>query len=194
MTAQDAQRLQAHAPGKLEDWLELVPVREVDMVGEPETVIETDSGRRVLMLKFVHGGCVFLTERGCSVHPVGPRACRAYPFDRPTDQLVPLGRHPSALCPPETGIDTLSGLGVDHESTLSLEPGRAEGATTEDAKTERVQWRREVQSRDVELHRYAKRISVYNFRQSLRLRMGLGRNGSAHFLHWVTDVTPEEPT
>jgi len=54
----------------------------------------------ILTLKAVEGRCIFLTDRGCSIHSFKPIACRTYPVYIPgtyLDPECPLSRYPELL-------------------------------------------------------------------------------------------------
>lgn len=154
MTDQDVLRLKSAIGDDMSHYLELLDVAQLDMIGEPETVVETRAGRQVLVLQHEAGGCVFLGPSGCTVHPHRPRACRAYPYDRPESTEHQIGLHPAPLCPPETGfLQVLDDHGVDPTQ-------------------ERQRHFIEVAERDRELHGYADLVMSYNRKQRLRRRLG----------------------
>jgi Fe-S-cluster containining protein len=154
LTDQDVERMRPVAPQNESDWLDMVPVAALDMEGEPETVVETRQGRRVLVLRHVQGGCVFLGPQGCTVHAERPRSCRSYPYDRPQNSDSRLGLHPEPLCPVETGIRDLVQQTV---AAQALEQQR--------------EFELEIQTRDEELRSYAEFVTQYNRKQRVRLRL-----------------------
>lgn len=178
VTDQDVARLKLSAGDDVSEWLELVAAEQLDMIGEPETVVETRLGRRVLVLKHVDNACVFLGPAGCRVHPLRPRACRAYPYDRPTtsNEGQPLkhpnavGLHPAPLCPPETGYLRI----VDDKISAYHD--------------ERQAHLREVKERDLELSSYAELVMNYNRKQRLRQRLGRRAWDGNVFLQMLYDA------
>jgi len=182
VTDQDVSRLKSSVDDAVSEWLELVAAEQLDMIGEPETVVETRSGRCVMVLKHMDNACVFLGPAGCRVHPLRPRACRAYPYDRPTTskQRQPgpyqnaLGLHPAPLCPPETGY-----LRVFDDKKPAYHDERQEHL-------------REVNERDLELSNYAELVMKYNRKQRLRQRLGrLAWDGTV-FLQMLYDAKLQE--
>lgn len=87
VTDADVRRLNAGIqPRPFAEWLEWMTPSEVDMTGEPETFVELPVGRRLLVLRHVENGCVFLQDNRCTLYASRPRSCRLYPWD------VQLGR------------------------------------------------------------------------------------------------------
>lgn len=87
VTDADVRRLNAGIqPRPFAEWLEWMTPSEVDMTGEPETFVELPVGRRLLVLRHVENGCVFLQDNRCTPYASRPRSCRLYPWD------VQLGR------------------------------------------------------------------------------------------------------
>lgn len=82
VTSFDVARLVAatgRTASELVDWL---APHEVDMTGEPESFVELDEGRRLLVLAQASGACRLLgTDNLCSVYSARPLDCRAFPFD-----------------------------------------------------------------------------------------------------------------
>lgn len=117
----------------LEDWTELLSAEEVDIENEPESIALVREGRRLLVLKHRDGACVFLDrERGCTVHPFRPAACRAYPFDRSDERPGEiLGLHPEFVCPPETQAGDMVGADARNPSAA----GFLEAIATRDAES-----------------------------------------------------------
>jgi uncharacterized protein len=47
-----------------------------------DTFFDLNDDRRHLKTKAtMHGGCIFVDEHGCRVHPVRPRQCRTFPYE-----------------------------------------------------------------------------------------------------------------
>jgi Fe-S-cluster containining protein len=166
ITATDLRRLKkAESPrcdSSIDDWVEWLSPEAVDMTGEPETFVQTQNGRRLLVLRHNSWGCVFLNrEGGCSIHSARPSACRTYPFDRPdpADSSL-LGLVPGQLCPRQTGYsDTAAGCGSDT-------PEFVDALTT----------------RDRDLSAYAELVSRWNSRQRTRLRLGRRAQSGRDFI------------
>lgn len=54
---------------------------DIDMAGEPESFVELDVGRKILLLRHEGGGCHLLNGAGrCSEYAARPAACAAYPY------------------------------------------------------------------------------------------------------------------
>jgi len=85
-------------------------------------------GGGVLLRVRPDGGCVFLTERGCGVHPDRPLACRLYPLGRNIDAQ---GRERFGHLPPHpqtAGVYGRDGTVGDYLSRQGVEPYFAVGA------------------------------------------------------------------
>ena len=174
LTDQDLLRLKSALGDDVSRWLEMLDATQLDMIGEPETVVETRAGRQVLVFKHNEEGCVFLGSGGCTVHPHRPRACRSYPYDRPENAEQSIGLHPAPLCPPETGfLRVLDDQSGDHTQ-------------------ERHQYGLEVQERDRELHSYAELVMSYNRKQRLRRRLGRLPSEGEVFLRMLSGSTSHD--
>lgn len=160
LTQTDVRRLKEGGQSP-EEFTEFLSPDEVDMGEEPESFARLKQGRRVLMLRHVESGCVFLGEHGCGVHPLRPSACRTYPYDRPDDDEA-LGLVPGALCPPETGVLV----------TLRKKPPHQDAQEFVSA----------VQKRDHESKQHAEWIARFNVRQNTRVRLGRTPQTEAEFL------------
>jgi Fe-S-cluster containining protein len=67
------------APSELVDWL---APEAVDMTGEPQSFVELDAGRRLLVLARQGDACRLLGDDNlCRAYAARPRDCRAFPFD-----------------------------------------------------------------------------------------------------------------
>jgi Fe-S-cluster containining protein len=81
ITHRDLQRLSRAAARPIESFVEWLAPDEIDMSGEPETFLELDVGRRLLLLRHEDGACHLLTSEGrCSEYAARPSACAAYPY------------------------------------------------------------------------------------------------------------------
>jgi len=82
VTGLDVARL-AHATGSAPDQLVawLAP-DAVDMTGEPNSFVELDKGRRLMVLRQHDGACHLLgADNRCGAYAARPRDCFAFPFD-----------------------------------------------------------------------------------------------------------------
>lgn len=81
VTHLDVARLQVatgEAAAALVDWL---APDDVDMTGEPESFVELNVGRRLMVLAQTAGACRWLDESfRCRVYAARPSDCRTYPF------------------------------------------------------------------------------------------------------------------
>ncbi len=67
------------APHELVAWL---APDAVDMTGEPQSFVELDAGRRLMVLRQRDGACHLLgADNQCRVYAARPQDCRAFPFD-----------------------------------------------------------------------------------------------------------------
>jgi Fe-S-cluster containining protein len=61
--------------------VELLAPNDIDMSGEPDSFVELNVGRRLIVLRHEGNGCRFLSLSGdCSIYDVRPTTCAAYPF------------------------------------------------------------------------------------------------------------------
>lgn len=178
VTRADVARLATRTHLAPSEFVALRTPDEVDVVGEPESLIDLREGLRVLVLAQKDGACVFLQRapdgsEGCSVHPARPSSCRAYPFDRPDSSTALLGLHPGTLCPKETG----------HEDVLLQDDESARAFASV------------VALRDRELSLYASWLEAFNRRQRLRRRLQKPGRGREQFLALLlADETADEPS
>lgn len=184
VTLDDVARLSVDAT--LEEYLELVDLEHVDMIGEPETVVKLREGRRLLVLKHRQltsgeSACIFLHDEGsCTLHQQRPLSCRSYPYDRSdAPGLSVLGLHPRPMCPEETGI------------FVSLEK-----QATEDPLV--LQFMEVIRKRDEEASIHAEWIQEWNRRQKIRVKLGRAPKDESAFLSAVRTAAarrrPKEPT
>lgn len=165
------QRLRAHTGLEPRAFVQLCSPDEVDLEGEPESLVHLPEGDRLPALAQDGGGaCTFLRQEAegravCTVHDARPRSCRAYPFDRPASASTDLGLHPAALCPPEVG----------HLQVLS-------------EADQRPLWVATVQERDRELERHAEWVARWNQHQRLRSRLGKPRRSADEFLRLLGEA------
>ena len=171
MTGRDLDRLSEGAL-RVEQSVELLPTEEIDIEGEPESVVWLREGRRVLVLRHRShpegSGCMYLTEAGCTIHSHRPAACRAYPFDRPDRTRSP-GVHPALVCPDETGVH------------LPLHDEEARG------------WVNAVEQRDREAHEYCAWLRKWNLRQQSRVRLGKALLSWSDFLQALVNRSSHSP-
>ena len=70
----------------------------VDMTGEPQSFVELEAGRRLMVLAQHGGACRLLgADNLCSAYAARPRDCRAFPFDFAPAPSAPLGRRLALL-------------------------------------------------------------------------------------------------
>lgn len=81
LTHHDLRRLTEHAGQAAPRFVEWLAPDEIDMAGEPESFVELDVGRRLMVLRHEAGGCHLLNGDGlCSQYAARPAVCAAYPF------------------------------------------------------------------------------------------------------------------
>jgi Fe-S-cluster containining protein len=80
--------------------VELLAPNDIDMSGEPDSFVELNIGRRLIVLRHDGNGCRFLRSSGdCSIYDVRPITCAAYPFTVEREQERPYLRVlPDAPC------------------------------------------------------------------------------------------------
>ncbi len=145
----------------IEERLEWLSPQQVDMSGEPETFVELNVGRRLLVLRQVSEACVFLEGNRCSTYGTRPRSCRLYPWD------VDLGRR--------GGVRRLRLL---HQYT----PCEA----TYDGVIRPQQLAEQKRLERRELAVYVQRVAVWNRRQRRRMRLGKALLAAEQFLESLT--------
>lgn len=178
LTLADLNRLVAHMPslGQSSLWVELLDPTEVDILGEPESLLHLREGRRLLALahRTPADGCVFLAEGGCSVHEARPSSCRTYPFETRSPRGLAL--HPSMMCPAETRV----------QNTADADP------QTDSVSAAYFRW---VSQRDQEACEHATWVQSWNKRQKSRLRLGkLAQNREELFAALLSWSPSEEAT
>lgn len=152
-------RASARFASELVEWL---APDQVDMSGEPSSLVELDVGRRLMVLRHASGGCSFLDGDACSIHPARPASCRAYPLD------ASFGRR--------GGIRRLRLMrdGVDCRHEL-------------DAVAERAAIRQDHRSLAAELRRYQRLVLDFNRLQRRRRRLSRRLLGAGAFLDFVAE-------
>ena len=134
----------ALAPGDLIEW---ASPEQVDVTGEPSSLVLLAPGRRVMLLRHAGGACRFLDgEDRCQIHAARPRACRAYPLHATFGARGGLKR-----------LRVLRGLACPFE--LSAVP-------------DRVGLRREHQALGAELAAHHAAVAAWNRIQEHRRRLG----------------------
>jgi Fe-S-cluster containining protein len=82
-------------PSELVAWL---APDAVDMTGEPQSFVELDRGRRLMVLAQRGGACRLLgADNLCGAYAARPRDCRTFPFDFAPVGSAPLGRRLALL-------------------------------------------------------------------------------------------------
>jgi Fe-S-cluster containining protein len=115
VTSFDVARLQTatrQPPTELVAWL---APDAVDMTGEPQSFVELDAGRRLMVLAQHGDACRLLgADNRCSAYAARPRDCRAFPFDFVPAPGYPPGRRLTLL--PLSSCD----YGSDGQSDATL--------------------------------------------------------------------------
>jgi Fe-S-cluster containining protein len=150
----------ALAAPQLIDWL---GSDDIDMSGEPDSFVELNVGRRLMVLRHEGSGCRFLSSAGrCEIYEVRPAPCAAYPYSiegRP-------------------GVAHLALLVDAPCSRDSAEARLAENGASDAA------WRA-VERVEEELSTYLEKVRYWNRQQHRRkLARRLPRNASA-FLEYL---------
>jgi Fe-S-cluster containining protein len=171
VTALDVARLAAaHATptNALVAWL---APDAVDMTGEPESFVELDEGRRLMVLAQHEGACRLLgADNRCGAYAARPRDCRTFPFA--FEAAVP--NEPATLrlkllplqdCEYESD-------GHNDEQLLEIE--------------DRTRWR--------ELRDYQTLVARWNRRAWHRRRLHHALGDAAAFLAFALEAPAHEPT
>ncbi len=105
VTDADLRRIVEHtglAPSALVKWVDR---HGIDLPGEPESFVTLRTGRRVMVLRHVHGHCRFLgADDRCTIYEARPLGCRIFPFDPDFNrkgELVRLRMIEATECPYE---------------------------------------------------------------------------------------------
>lgn len=80
VTHRDLGRLAKACTRSFASFIEWLGPSQIDMEGEPETFVELDVGRRLMVLRHANGACHLLSEGRCSEYSARPSPCAAYPF------------------------------------------------------------------------------------------------------------------
>jgi Fe-S-cluster containining protein len=81
LTHHDLARILARTALSVDALVEWLAPDDVDMSGEPESFVELNWGRRLLVLRHEGDGCRFLAPEGhCRIYDERPASCAAYPF------------------------------------------------------------------------------------------------------------------
>jgi len=146
-------------PGELVAWL---APDSVDMAGEPQSFVELDAGRRLMVLDQRGGACRVLgADNLCGAYSARPRDCRAYPFDFVSAVSgAPPGRHLSLL----PLLDCAYASDGQNDATL-LEA------------EDRARWN--------ELRSYQALVARWNRRAWHRRRLHKGVGGARQFLEFA---------
>jgi Fe-S-cluster containining protein len=146
----------------IESFVEWLTPDEIDMQGEPETFLDLDVGRRLLVLRHEDGACHLLTREGrCSEYAARPSACAAYPYALADTTSPHQSRRLYILADSPCGDDWCAG---------------ASGAE------------QAVQSVEAELSEYVTLVSQWNRRQKRRRLAGHRPQAVAAYLEFLVDV------
>jgi len=162
LTTADLARLveaTGRAAAELVEWL---PTEEVDLTGEPGSLVELDQpARRALMaLGQSAGACQFLAADGhCNVYEARPASCRLYPFDAAYGKRGGLRR-----------LRLLGGTRCEYARDGQVDPHALREAD---------------QRRWAEHRAFLTQVSVWNRAQAHRVRFGRRALGSREFLAFL---------
>jgi len=82
LTDADLHRVVSHTGLPASEVVKWVDRHGIDLPGEPESFVMLRSGRRVMVLRHVQGGCRFLgADDRCTIYEARPLGCRIFPFD-----------------------------------------------------------------------------------------------------------------
>jgi Fe-S-cluster containining protein len=156
----------AMPPSALVAWL---APDAVDMTGEPESFVDLDEGRRLMVLAQHDGACRFLgTDNRCGVYAARPRDCRTFPFTfEPTVPNEPATRRLTLL--PLQGCEYDSD-GHNDEQLLDIE--------------DQIRWR--------ELRDYQTLVARWNRRAWHRRRLHHALGDAAAFLAYALEAAARD--
>lgn len=81
VTHHDLRRLSQACRRSIGSFIEWLGPSQIDMEGEPESFVELDVGRRLMVLRHESDACHLLSADGrCSEYSARPSPCAAYPF------------------------------------------------------------------------------------------------------------------
>lgn len=82
LTDADLQRLVAGSSRSAAECVAWLPTSEVDLTGEPGSLVQLDVGPSVMLLAQREGACRFLgDDQRCTVYSARPASCVLYPFN-----------------------------------------------------------------------------------------------------------------
>ena len=106
LTDADLRRVVEHTGLPANEVIKWVDRHEIDLPGEPESFVTLRQGRRVMVLRHVHGHCRFLgADDRCTIYEARPLGCRIFPFDPDFNrkgEMVRLRMIDATDCPYET--------------------------------------------------------------------------------------------
>lgn len=167
VTRQDLVRLSAAHEDEWGSFVEWLAPSDIDMEGEPESFVELDVGRRLMVLRHQGGACHLLTPEGrCSSYTARPAPCAAYPYAlvalRPAPEAAPV-RHLCVLA------DAPCGNYLPSVSPCASDPAIVSAV-------ERV---------ETELNDYVKLVETWNRRQRRRRFVGHKARAAEQFLEYL---------
>jgi Fe-S-cluster containining protein len=160
LTHYDVSRLVAATSFDVEQIVEWLKPDDIDMSGEPESFVELNDGRRLLVLRHNVGACLFLSPKGCcAFYNARPATCAAYPFSiERKEGISQLTLLSDAPCSQDSAIERI------RESEERAAAWCAAGRVEE------------------ELRDYLKKVAQWNRQQHRRkLARRLPRNAFAYF-------------
>jgi Fe-S-cluster containining protein len=162
LTTADLRRLVEHTGRAAADVVEWLPTSEVDLTGEPGSlvVLQSPVQRSLMALAQRAGACRFLAaDASCSVYEARPASCRLYPFDAAYGPRGGLRR-----------LRLLGGTSCDH---------------ARDGHNDVHALRQADQQRWADHRAYLAQVSAWNRSQRHRQRFGGRLLGSQEFLSFL---------
>jgi Fe-S-cluster containining protein len=136
------------------------------MTGEPQSFVELETGRRLLVLRQADGACSLLgKDERCTAYAARPRDCRAFPFDF------------------DAGSSGEADNGVARRRLQLLPLSDCDYAT--DADNDPAALAAEDEARWRELGDYEALVARWNRRAWHRRRLHKGVGGAGEFLQFV---------
>lgn len=160
VTDADLLRIVEHTGLAASELVKWIDRHGIDLPGEPESFVTLRHGRRVMVLRHVHGHCRFLgADDRCTIYEARPLGCRIFPFDPDFNregELVRLRMIDATECPYER-----------------------------DGKNSKTKIRALYYKSEAERSQYEAKVAEWNREQRARIRKGQAAATAAEYLAFL---------